>query len=132
MSEQDEMMLLTGAMLGDSDVLAAAVENGTNPNARDGQGKTGLHLIAEHGGGDPRMAFAVGLINAGVDLDALDAGGNTAMHYAAERCDWLLAAVLVASGADAAVANQAGKTPRDVATIRAGKFLDILPDVATA
>jgi hypothetical protein len=55
------------------------------------------------------------LIESGANVNASDARGNTALHYAASRGDAELVQLLLESGADPLAANEAGETPADLA-----------------
>ena len=59
-------------------------------------------------------------IAAGVDVDAADAAGNTALHTAARRRLDTVVQLLADSGADLHVLNGNGQTPQDVAGGRGG------------
>jgi uncharacterized protein len=102
-------------------LLAAKVD----PNAANSKGQTPL-MTAAMGGGDTDTVRM--LLVAGADVKARDAGGHTALHYAAGAEEDIImqratdnpqmAAVvtlLLEAGADPAARNSAGKTPREVA-----------------
>ena len=55
------------------------LDHGADPNARDGVGRTPLHLIAARGAG--RDAIRA-LAKAGADLEVRDEAGHTPLHYA--------------------------------------------------
>ncbi len=59
-------------------------------------------------------------IDAGVDINAADAGGNTALHIAARRRLDTVVTLLADSGADLHAVNDQGQTPREVAAGRGG------------
>ena len=55
------------------------LDHGADPNARDGVGRTALHLVAARGAG--RDAIRA-LVRAGADIEILDESGNTPLDYA--------------------------------------------------
>ena len=59
-------------------------------------------------------------IDAGVDVDAADAAGNTALHTAARRRLDTVVRLLAGRGADLHAVNDNGQTPVDVAAGRGG------------
>ena len=59
-------------------------------------------------------------IDAGVDVDAADAAGNTALHTAAWRRLDTVVRLLADRGADLHAVNDNGQTPADVAAGRGG------------
>jgi ankyrin repeat protein len=60
---------------------------------------------------------AIALVRDGADVDALEADGTSALHWAAHFGDALLVQALLAAGADAAVANRYGMTPLHLAAV---------------
>ncbi|XP_071604874.1 ankyrin repeat domain-containing protein 22 isoform X3 [Heliangelus exortis] len=63
------------------------------------------------------------LLRAGVDVNATDFSGSTALHYACEMKNLAVIPLLLEAHADASVKNQDGETPLDIA--RRLKFHDI-------
>ncbi|XP_069720117.1 ankyrin repeat domain-containing protein 22 [Phaenicophaeus curvirostris] len=55
------------------------------------------------------------LLRAGVDVNATDFSGSTALHYACEMRNQAVIPLLLEAHADASVKNQAGETPLDIA-----------------
>ncbi|KAM6306279.1 ankyrin repeat domain-containing protein 22 [Aegotheles albertisi] len=55
------------------------------------------------------------LLRAGVNVNATDISGNTALHYACEMKNQAVIPLLVEAHADISVKNQQGETPLDVA-----------------
>ncbi len=80
---------------GDSRAVAQALEQGMDPNTREGSHP--VLTLAAFGG---HVAVARLLIAAGAELDAYDAAFKTALHVAVGRCDFRLAEVLLDAGAD--------------------------------
>ena len=56
------------------------------------------------------------LLDAGADVNAQGEGGFTALHAAAQNGDEALVRLLLERGADPALANDRGETPRDLAS----------------
>ena len=69
------------AIYGDTDGVVAALDAGANPLVRDRAGRTLLHLLPhlDHERLLPR------LLGAGIDVNAVDIQGHTALHAAAAR-----------------------------------------------
>ena len=66
------------------------------------------------------LEAARGAIDAGVDVNAADAAGNTALHTAARRRLDTVVQFLADSGADLHALNDQGQTPLAVAGGRGG------------
>nr|XP_056706192.1 ankyrin repeat domain-containing protein 22 [Euleptes europaea] len=63
------------------------------------------------------------LLRAGVDVNATDDSGRTALHYACEMKNQSIVPLLVEAGADLSIKNKDDETPLDIA--RRLKFIDI-------
>jgi ankyrin repeat protein len=70
---------------------------GADPNAREGQGATPLHLAAARGSNDGTVRA---LLARGADLRALDAYGATPLHWAASHGRPGAVGLLLDAGAD--------------------------------
>ncbi|XP_059707549.1 ankyrin repeat domain-containing protein 22 isoform X3 [Haemorhous mexicanus] len=55
------------------------------------------------------------LLRAGVDVNATDSSGSTALHYACEMKNQAVIPLLLEAHADTSVKNQDGETPLDIA-----------------
>ena len=84
-------------------------------------GQTLLHLASFLGFAE----LTKFLIAHGIDLDARDRNGYTALHFAVLSLSKPCLELLVAAGADQEIVNALGKTPVDIAP--EGFFDDILP-----
>ena len=82
-------------------------------------GEEALRSAAEAGGDAPGALSAVSLLaSLGVNVDAPNSRGETALHLAVEAGDAAMVSALVSAGANAHAENNAGQTPLDSA--RAG------------
>jgi ankyrin repeat protein len=86
----------------------------TDPNRRDAQGRTPLHLSAFDGD----LAAVKRLIAAGADLDATVADGSTPLMMAAFKGHRELAQALLSAGADVRCATPRGTTALHYAAAR--------------
>ncbi|XP_076024026.1 ankyrin repeat domain-containing protein 22 isoform X2 [Genypterus blacodes] len=62
------------------------------------------------------VALVRELLSAGVNINAVDYKGNTALHYVCQKKNLHLLSVLLERNADASVKNHEGETPLDIAT----------------
>ncbi|WP_145390237.1 ankyrin repeat domain-containing protein [Stieleria neptunia] len=66
-------------------------------------------LLLPHAATNPDLIAL--LIDSGCHVNAVDASGNTALHYAARKCDEASIGILLSSGADPNAVNSEGRTP---------------------
>jgi hypothetical protein len=113
---------------GDAAVMRLLLAAGADPKATQKSGNNAVLLAAgasagRNGGEDARVTEAAALeaitvaIDAGVDANAVNGTGDTAMHVAATTNQGSPAIIryLAAKGANMSVANKAGRTPLDAA-----------------
>jgi len=74
------------------------------------QGESPLIRAAHNG----HLGCVQFLLDEGCDVDALDMGDNTALHWASMRGHVEIVKVLCARGADRGSRNRQGKTPIDL------------------
>lgn len=104
--------LTDAAEAGDLEAVGAALDSGTDVDARDPFGRTALMRAAEAG----EVEVLRLLIDAGADLQATSADGRTALTIAAANAPTPQAPLLLLqAGADPTIADDEGRTPADVA-----------------
>lgn len=116
--------LWLAARLGDLDMMRALLDAGADPELRSAYGVTPLMVAAGLTQTDSRMVAIEKLLEAvtmlaldvGADIHAVDRGGQTAVHGAANVSGDALIRFLVDQGADPMVEDRRGRTPLDVAT----------------
>ena len=116
--------LATAAQEASLPSVNALLEAGADPNAKARQGCTPLHLMTERLNNSPldarkdasRKAIIKALILAGANVDAMDIGGQTPLHYSAAYGQAAMARALLAAGADVNARDHDGQTPLHCAT----------------
>jgi cytohesin len=89
------------------------LEQGVDPNVRDGFGKTPLHYAAMYGYRD----VAELLLNYGADPNARDYGGQTPLHWAVGSGHPDVIELLLERGADPNARDAHGNTPLHIAAM---------------
>jgi ankyrin repeat protein/predicted Ser/Thr protein kinase len=114
--------LLAAIRFGKLDVVKTLLAKGANVNQPARDGATPLMAAAE---GTPYMPFNLPLVEAVLaanpDIQAQDAGGRTALHYAVEQGKLEVAALLVDKGAQIDRKTNDGTTPL-LASVLYGKL----------
>lgn len=111
------------ARLGDVDKMKYLLDSGADPELRQAWGVTPLMVAAGLTQSDSRMvaeekllaAVKMLAIDVGADIHAVDSGGQTAIHGAANVSGNQLIEFLVSLGADPMAVDNRGRTPHDVA-----------------
>ncbi|MXY85522.1 MAG: hypothetical protein F4Y95_03255 [Chloroflexi bacterium] len=96
------------------------LERGADPNARDQDGRSPLHLISTRGrhvanSDQPELSIISYLVQHGAMLELPDRNGWTALHWAAHEGGRRVIASLVEEGADVSARTNSGETPCDLA-----------------
>jgi ankyrin repeat protein len=102
-------LLALATLARSSDIAAKALEQGADPNERQPNGETVMHVAAGRG----CVGIVEMLIAAGGDVDARDVVGQTPLHRALEFRDVM--ATLLRGGASIDARDSSGRTPLAVA-----------------
>jgi len=121
------------ARFGEPGIMRALADHGAEPRVVMPDGTTPLIAatnarrrtepgLAANPANDERQVLEATRValTSGVDIDATDASGNTALHTAASRRLDLVVQLLVNSGANLNHENDAGQTPLTIASGRSG------------
>ncbi len=99
------------ALLCDAERIKKLLEEGTDPNIRDGDGNTPLHFAVSKGCAEVARL----LLRHGADPNAQDKNGETPLHVAAFWGHVDVVRLLLEHGADPSIRNRDEKTPLDIA-----------------
>lgn len=102
-----------GAYKGNTRIVKMLTENYPKLNERDNLGRTPLMIASAL---DFGMVVEVLLSSSGIDIDAQDNKGDTALHKAVKRGSYDVVRKLVQKGADKSITNTYLQTPLDVAS----------------
>ncbi|MEM1177674.1 MAG: ankyrin repeat domain-containing protein [Acidobacteriota bacterium] len=122
--------LTLAATYGRVEVAEALVAAGADPSsaAANPTLTTPLHGAAGCKRSEPAEKIVAGLIDAGADVDAEQAGGFTALHRAAGVGHTAVVKRLIDAGADATIESDLGVTAKDLASERGHLLLMALFD----
>ena len=120
--------LCTAVTIGNSIDAEAALAQGADPNAMNGQSVPLLHLAAELSNTIVGVEIGEMLIKAGADVNVRNRrSGETALHRAAYQSDTHFGQMLIENGADLAAKNTFHVTPRIKASMKGNSpFVAIL------
>jgi len=105
------------AALATPEIVHMIVREGANVNARNENEETPLHHTI-WGDGSTRKAVISILLRAGADINAANNQLATALHGAVGLSNSLCVKALLQAGADPAIADVMGETPREMALTR--------------
>jgi len=103
------------------EIVNSLISKGALVDTESLRGNTLLHLIAIHGYSSEYCPI---LVANGVDIDAKNKAGDTALHTAVYRKNLAVVETLLSLNADASIENRDGRGPISLA--RELKFVDIL------
>lgn len=96
---------------GKPDLIPILIRFGADIHTRDDQRNTPLILAARHADQQKAVEVAKRLQDAGIDVNARNANGETALYRAVLRKNHQLIQFLVTHGADVNIPNAQGQTP---------------------
>lgn len=111
-----EEQLYRAALNGETDTVGKLLAGGADPNRPSEGEDEGLPLCAAAAW--DRYDTAQTLLAAGADVNGREAGGWTALHWAAANGQRATATLLIEAGADVDAANDDGDTPLTLAARR--------------
>jgi hypothetical protein len=129
-SQADRNQLLAESLqVGTSPISRMLIDHGAQVDARDGQDTPMVHLAAARMG-EAGLLNLLALAEAGVDFQARDARGRTALHVAAERGNLDAVKLMLWKGLDPFEKDHDGFTPMALARgLGSPLFLDLPPGI---
>ncbi|XP_068253417.1 ankyrin repeat domain-containing protein 6 isoform X1 [Nyctibius grandis] len=110
-NEGDQTALHRAAVVGNTDVIAALIQEGCALDRQDKDGNTALHEACWHGFSQSAKV----LVKAGANVLAKNKAGNTPLHLACQNSHSQSTRVLLLGGSRAELKNNAGDTALHVA-----------------
>lgn len=111
--------LAIAAHEGKAAVIPILLRFGADIRTRDDQGNTPLMLATRLTDQNKAEAVAQKLLEAGIDINAQNTAGETALYRAVQKKNYPLIEFLVVQGANRRLANTQGQTPLALATANA-------------
>ncbi|XP_012606407.1 ankyrin repeat domain-containing protein 6 isoform X5 [Microcebus murinus] len=109
--EGDQTALHRATVVGNTEIIAALVQEGCALDRQDKDGNTALHEASWHGFSQSVKL----LVKAGANVLARNKAGDTALHIAAALNHKKVVKILLEAGADGTIVNNAGQTPLETA-----------------
>ncbi|XP_074189399.1 ankyrin repeat domain-containing protein 6 isoform X8 [Rhinolophus sinicus] len=109
--EGDQTALHRATVVGNTEVIAALIQEGCALDRQDKDGNTALHEASWHGFSQSVKL----LVKAGANVLAKNKAGDTALHIAASLNHKKVVKILLEAGADGTIVNNAGQTPLETA-----------------
>ncbi|XP_066867577.1 ankyrin repeat domain-containing protein 6 isoform X8 [Kogia breviceps] len=109
--EGDQTALHRATVVGNTEVIAALIQEGCALDRQDKDGNTALHEASWHGFSQSAKL----LVKAGANVLAKNKAGDTALHIAAALNHKKVVKILLEAGADGTIVNNAGRTPLETA-----------------
>ncbi|XP_077875746.1 ankyrin repeat domain-containing protein 6 isoform X7 [Ictidomys tridecemlineatus] len=109
--EGDQTALHRATVVGNTEIIAALIQEGCALDRQDKDGNTALHEASWHGFSQSAKL----LVKAGANVLARNKAGNTALHLACQNSHSQSTRVLLLGGSRADLKNNAGQTPLETA-----------------
>ncbi|XP_048664802.1 ankyrin repeat domain-containing protein 6 isoform X6 [Marmota marmota marmota] len=109
--EGDQTALHRATVVGNTEIIAALIQEGCALDRQDKDGNTALHEASWHGFSQSAKL----LVKAGANVLARNKAGDTALHVAAALNHKKVVKLLLEAGADGTIVNNAGQTPLETA-----------------
>ncbi|XP_077875745.1 ankyrin repeat domain-containing protein 6 isoform X6 [Ictidomys tridecemlineatus] len=109
--EGDQTALHRATVVGNTEIIAALIQEGCALDRQDKDGNTALHEASWHGFSQSAKL----LVKAGANVLARNKAGDTALHVAAALNHKKVVKLLLEAGADGSIVNNAGQTPLETA-----------------
>ena len=119
--------LAIAAYDGKANIIPILLRFGADIKTRDKNGNTPLILVTRLSDQKNAVAVAKQLLDAGIDINAQNNNGETALYRAVLKKNYALIRFLIENGADASIATNQGQTPLALAQANADQqAIDLL------